>query len=144
MAKVLGIGGIFFKAADVAALKEWYGRVLGFPITDWGGAMFDHPSVGNTNWNPFKADTDYFAPSTAPFMVNLIVDDLDGMLAKAAAEGVEPTGRQDDPDYGKFAWVIDPAGVLKVAVGLPVSCLAPQTPTSSLATGEIPPSRPWP
>jgi predicted enzyme related to lactoylglutathione lyase len=44
-------------------------------------------------------------------MVNFIVDDLDGLLAKAAAEGAEPTGRQDDADYGRFAWLVDPAGV---------------------------------
>jgi predicted enzyme related to lactoylglutathione lyase len=111
MAKVLGIGGVFFKASDVAAVKAWYARVLGFEVSEWGGAMFEHPAVGNTNWTPFAADTDYFAPSTAPFMVNFIVDDLQGLLEKAAAEGVQPTGRQDDADYGKFAWVVDPAGV---------------------------------
>lgn len=111
MAKVLGLGGVFFKAADPAAVGAWYARVLGFEISDWGGAMFEHPKVGGTNWSPFAADTDYFAPSAAPFMINLIVDDLDGVLAKAAAEGVEPTGRQDDEAMGCFAWLIDPAGV---------------------------------
>ena len=28
MAKVLGLGGLFFKSADTAAMREWYGRVL--------------------------------------------------------------------------------------------------------------------
>lgn len=110
MAKVLGLGGVFFKAQDPAAVRAWYARVLGFEVSDWGGAVFKHPKVGAANWSPFGADTRYFEPSDAPFMVNFIVDDLDGVLAKAAAEGVEPTGRQDE-DMGRFAWLIDPAGV---------------------------------
>ena len=111
MAKVLGLGGIFFKAADPKAVREWYARVLGFDVHDWGGAMFDHPKVGKTNWSPFGADTKYFEPSQAAFMINFIVDDLDGVLAKAAVEGVEPTGQQDEEGMGRFAWLLDPAGV---------------------------------
>ncbi|HQR91579.1 MAG TPA: VOC family protein, partial [Caulobacter sp.] len=38
MARVLGLGGVFFKAADPAAVREWYARVLGFTVHDWGGA----------------------------------------------------------------------------------------------------------
>jgi len=110
MARVLGLGGIFFKAADPAAVRDWYARVLGFSVHEWGGAMFDHPAVGATNWSPFPADTQYFEPSKSDFMINFIVDDLDGVLARAVAEGVEPTGRQDE-DMGRFAWLMDPAGV---------------------------------
>jgi predicted enzyme related to lactoylglutathione lyase len=43
-------------------------------------------------------------------MINLIVDDLDGVLERAKAEGVEPIGGQDG-DFGRFAWILDPAGV---------------------------------
>jgi catechol 2,3-dioxygenase-like lactoylglutathione lyase family enzyme len=111
MAKVLGLGGIFFKAQDPDAVRAWYGRVLGFEVLDWGGAVFRNPGIGSTNWSPFDADTGYFEPSQAAFMINFIVDDLDGLLAKAAAEGAEPTGRQDDEHMGRFAWLIDPAGV---------------------------------
>lgn len=110
MARVLGLGGVFFKADDPAAVRDWYARVLGFAVHDWGGAVFDHPRVGATNWSPFKADTTYFEPSSAAFMVNFIVDDMDGLLARASAEGVEATGRQDD-EMGRFAWLVDPAGV---------------------------------
>ncbi|MDC7681808.1 VOC family protein [Asticcacaulis sp. BYS171W] len=110
MAKILGLGGIFFKAADPEGVKAWYARVLGFDITDWGGAMFAHPATGHTTWAPFSADTTYFEPSTASFMINLIVDDIDGVLAHARDEGVEPTGRMDE-SYGRFAWIMDPAGI---------------------------------
>jgi len=111
MARVLGIGGIFFKAQDGQAVGEWYRRVLGVETSEWGGAMFRHPERGYQVWSPFKVDTQYFEPSMAPFMVNLIVDDLDGVLQKAAAEGVEPVGRDDSDANGRFAWLMDPAGV---------------------------------
>jgi catechol 2,3-dioxygenase-like lactoylglutathione lyase family enzyme len=111
MAQVLGFGGVFFKAADPAALGEWYRRVLGFDVQDFGGAMFPAAGRAYQIWTPFAADTKYFEPSAHPFMVNLMVDDLDGVLAKAKAEGVEPLDRQDSDDYGKFAWIVDPAGV---------------------------------
>ncbi|MGD9816623.1 MAG: VOC family protein [Hyphomonadaceae bacterium] len=113
MAKVLGVGGIFFKSVDPAALRSWYGRVLGLEVGDWG--MFftpdmvkDKPGSG-TVFSPFKADTDYFAPSTKEFMFNLIVDDMDAMLARAKAEGVEPVKQQEESD-GRFAHIMDPEG----------------------------------
>jgi predicted enzyme related to lactoylglutathione lyase len=110
MAKVLGLGGFFFKAEDPKAVRDWYARVLGFEVHDWGGAVFEAPKGSQATWSPFAADTDYFAPSAAPFMINFIVDDIDGVLARAAAEGVEPLGRQDE-GYGRFAWLMDPTGV---------------------------------
>lgn len=110
MAKVLGIGGVFFKAEDPQAVQDWYARVLGFEISKWGGAMFPPTGSGSQQWTAHPASTTYYDPSTQPFMVNFIVDDLDGMLAKAAAEGAQALGR-DDSEYGRFAWLMDPAGV---------------------------------
>jgi predicted enzyme related to lactoylglutathione lyase len=111
MAKVLGLGGIFFKADDTQAVRDWYARVLGFEIHSWGGAVLNNPKGETTTWSPFAADTKYFEPGTAPFMINFIVDDIDGLLAKVAAAGVEPLGRQDEGGMGRFAWLLDPAGV---------------------------------
>ncbi len=110
MAKVLGLGGVFVKCADAVAWRDWYARVLGVKFEDYGASLFAHPKVGSTNLASFPADTDYFAPSQAPVMINLIVEDMDGLLAKAASEGVEPLGRQDE-SYGRFAWLLDPAGI---------------------------------
>ena len=111
MAKVLGVGGLFFKAADPKGLAAWYHRVLGIEVQGWGGAIFHHPDRGVVVWTPFAANTEYFAPSKADFMVNLIVDDLDGVLAKVRAEGVEILDHKSDDANGKFAWLIDPAGI---------------------------------
>ena len=113
MGKVLGIGGVFFKSRDVAALKDWYGRVLGMELSDWG-AFFPAETAATkagagTVFSPFAADTQHFLPSTHDHMLNLLVDDLDGVLARAAAEGVTPIHRQDE-GYGKFAHLLDPDG----------------------------------
>lgn len=111
MARVTGLGGLFYKVSDTEATKQWYQETLGVG-GEWG-AMFpfkkDDPE-GFTLLSPFKAETDYFAPSDAAFMLNLRVDDLDGMIADLEAKGIEILGRQDE-DYGNFAWIMDPDGV---------------------------------
>jgi predicted enzyme related to lactoylglutathione lyase len=115
MAKVLGVGGVFFKARDLDALRDWYGRVLGLDFNEWGGvwitpeAMSAHPGAG-TVFSPFKADTDYFSPSNKDFMFNLAVDDLDGVLARCKEHGVEPVKTFPDEPNGRFAHIIDPEG----------------------------------
>ncbi|MCY7338380.1 MAG: hypothetical protein LH465_00235 [Sphingomonas bacterium] len=43
-------------------------------------------------------------------MINLRVDDLDGMIADLATKGIAVLGRQDE-DYGRFAWILDPDGI---------------------------------
>lgn len=111
MAKVTGLGGIFYKVADPAATQAWYRDNLG--VGGEYGAMFafkDDAPDGFSLLSPFKADSDYFAPSAGPFMINLRVDDLDGMIADLAAKGIEILGRQDE-DYGRFAWILDPDGI---------------------------------
>ena len=114
MARVLGVGGVFFKSKDPDALTAWYREVLGLEVEDWGGvfitpeAMAAHPGAG-TVFSPFKADTTYFAPSTRDFMINLAVDDLDGILARCATHGVEATFLPDQPN-GRFAHILDPEG----------------------------------
>ncbi len=114
MAKVLGVGGVFFKAKDPGALASWYRDVLGLEMDAWGGTFFTpeamaaQPGAG-TVFSPFGADTDYFAPSTKDFMINLAVDDLDGILASCARHGLEAKVDADD-DNGRFAHILDPEG----------------------------------
>ena len=116
MKRVTGIGGVFFKARDPKALGACYRTHLGIGVEAWGGAAFrwkgpDTPDgVGTTVWSPFAADTSYFAPSSAPFMINYRVDDLHAVLAALRAEGVEVVDKVDESEYGKFGWVIDPEG----------------------------------
>ena len=110
---VTGIGGVFIKAKDPKALAAWYRDVLGLPLQPWGGAALrydapQHPPAAA--WSAFAASSSYFAPSTAPFMINYAVDDMDAILARLHAKGVEPLKRTDDDTSGKFAWVLDPEG----------------------------------
>jgi catechol 2,3-dioxygenase-like lactoylglutathione lyase family enzyme len=115
--QVTGIGGVFFKAHDPRALSAWYREKLGVPVREGGEwALFewrerqDPDRVGHTVWSLFPADTRYFAPSEAAFMVNFRVRDLDRMLAQLRALGVtvESVGA---PEFnGRFAWVMDPEG----------------------------------
>ena len=115
MRRVTGIGGIFFKAKDPKALGAWYREHLGVDVQDWGGAAFrwadENPTgAGATIWSPFKADTDYFAPSEASFMVNFRVADLHALLAALRAEGCDVQDKVEESEYGKFGWVLDPEG----------------------------------
>lgn len=111
MAKVTGLGGIFYKVADPAATQAWYRDILGVG-GEWG-AVFPFKAdnaEGFALLSPFKAATDYFAPSEALFMINLRVDDLDGLIADLAVKGVSVLGRQDE-EYGRFAWILDLDGI---------------------------------
>ena len=116
MRRVTGIGGIFFKATDPAALGAWYKQHLGIDVQPWGGAAFDwtdeagNPTGGVTAWQLNGPDSDHFAPSSAPFMVNYRVADLPGLLAALREEGCQVLDKMDDSEYGKFGWVIDPEG----------------------------------
>ena len=108
MARVTGIGGIFFKARDPNALREWYRKHLGLDIQSWGGLAFD-ASPGVTAWSIFPESSKHFEPSTAPFMINYRVDDLAG-LVDAIRAGGWAVERVDSSDEGTFAWLMDPEG----------------------------------
>jgi predicted enzyme related to lactoylglutathione lyase len=113
MARITGIGGIFFKAKDPKALGAWYRDVLGLEVETWGGAMLRYDAPGHPEmavWNAFSADTKYFEPSTREFMINFAVDDLDAMLANVEAKGGKVVGRDDSDPHGRFGWVLDPEG----------------------------------
>lgn len=114
--RVTGIGGIFFRAKDPVALRAWYKEHLGIDVQSWGGTVFHwadaqgQPMAGTTVWNINGADGDYFAPSTAPFMVNYRVADLKALLAALRAEGCQVLDKTEESEYGNFGWVLDPEG----------------------------------
>ena len=114
MKRVTGIGGIFFKAQDPKAMKDWYRKHLDIDAGDYGASFHwceadDPEKRGETVWTLFPHDPKYFAPSNSPFMVNYRVEDLHGLVALLREEGVE-VEKVDDSDYGRFAWISDPEG----------------------------------
>ena len=116
MRRVTGIGGIFFSARDPKALAAWYKKHLGIDVQDWGGTSFDWAGPhnpdghGTTAWSLFEATSDYFAPSSAPFMVNYRVESLHALLAQLRGEGCQVVGDAQESEFGKFGWVLDPDG----------------------------------
>ncbi len=107
MERVLGVGGIFFKAKDPKALEAWYRDTLGLPMDEHGQMQGDS---GPLVWSAFAADTTYFEPSKSPFMINFRVKDLRAMLAQLRAAGATVDEKVQEEPYGRFGWVMDPEG----------------------------------
>jgi predicted enzyme related to lactoylglutathione lyase len=113
MAKVLGVGGVFFKSPDPEKLYQWYERWLGFKAEPQSGIGFqpqNMPKGSCTVWSAFKSSTDYFAPSAKEFMFNLVVDDLRGALTQVREGGAQVIGEIEEYEYGKFGRFMDPDG----------------------------------
>ncbi|MBL8018657.1 MAG: VOC family protein [Leptospirales bacterium] len=113
MAKVTGIGGIFFKSASgPEKLAAWYKENLGIPLEAWGGAVFRWPDdtaedKGVTAWHVADKETKWFNPSQASFMINYRVDNLDEMIIQLKKNGVEIVQGPESHENGKFAWILD-------------------------------------
>jgi catechol 2,3-dioxygenase-like lactoylglutathione lyase family enzyme len=118
MKRVIGVGGIFFKAKDPEKLAEWYRKHLGLEVENWGGVSFQEGASADLKplrqshlvWSPFAIDTGYFAPSQKDFMVNFRVHDLNAVLAALRAEGVPVDEKTEESEFGKFGWIMDPEG----------------------------------
>lgn len=115
--RVTGIGGIFFKSEDPQKIKEWYGKHLGFEISDYGSTFrwkdLNDPDTkipARTEWSPFDEKTTYFGPSEKPFMINYRVENLVELLNELRKEGVTIVGEMQEYPYGKFGWIMDPDG----------------------------------
>ena len=106
MARVTGIGGVFFRSRDPDAMTVWYQTHLGIAA---GYSPWD-TQAGPTVFAPFKSDSDYF-PADQQVMLNLRVDDMAGLIASLQAAGIAVETRAEwDGDYGKFARIHDPEG----------------------------------
>ena len=105
---VAGIGGVFFRANGPEGLMAWYATHLGVGGDDpfnW------NQTAGPLVFMPFARDTDHF-PADKAFMLNWRVDDLDALLARLRAAGIEVITKPewDTPETGRFARVHDPEG----------------------------------
>ena len=114
--KVLGLGGLFFRARDPDALTAWYRDMLGVGAGcsgtgAAGGEWTWQAAGGETVFAPFAQDSDYFAADKA-FMINFRVSGLDALVARLAGAGIatERRAEWDDPAVGRFARIHDPEG----------------------------------
>ena len=105
---VTGIGGFFFRAQNAEALSAWYAEQLGVGSAPYG--MWE-TQAGPCVFSPFAAETDYFA-ADRQWMLNLRVDDLDGLLEKLRGSGIAviTNPEWDMPGVGRFARIHDPEG----------------------------------
>ena len=116
MARVTGVGGVFFKStSDNAALAAWYRKHLGMPLEPFGGVIFRWPDDtaedrGLTVWHVAAKESKWFSPSNASFMINYRVDNLGELLAQLRADGVAIIQGPESHENGKFAWIMDPDG----------------------------------
>lgn len=102
---VTGVGGVFFRANDPKALREWYLKHLGIDAFHW------LTQAGQTVLMPFPKDTDYF-PAGKQWMLNLRVKELNKLIATLRDAGIEIITKVewDTPETGKFARIYDPDG----------------------------------
>lgn len=121
--RVTGLGGFFVKAENPGKLADWYREHLGIALVAAGkgerAPQFysfkwrekDHPdTIGATAFSIFPATTKYFLPSSASFMMNFRVANLDQLLGQLKQEGVKADDKIEDGGNGKFASVMDPEG----------------------------------
>jgi predicted enzyme related to lactoylglutathione lyase len=117
MAKVTGIGGVFFKSkSDHKALAAWYQQHLGIQLEEsFGGAILKWEDdkaddKGMTVWSTAAKETKWFSPSESDFMINYRIDDMNGMIAQLTTAGIPILKGPDVDENGKFAWIMDPDG----------------------------------
>jgi len=116
MAKITGIGGIFFKSRNKGSeLALWYQKNLGLNLESWGGAILKWPDDkaedgGLTVWSAADNDTKWFSPSESSFMINYRVDNLDELLDQLKQNGVEIVSGPESHENGNFAHIMDPDG----------------------------------
>jgi len=116
MARITGIGGVFFKAKENdRALAEWYKKHLGLELKDFGGAVLRWPEDGGedkglTVWHVAGPKSKWFSPSESSFMINYRVDNMDEMLTQLRAGGIAIHQGPESHENGKFAWILDPDG----------------------------------
>lgn len=110
--RVTGIGGVFFKTADPVKLKEWYAENLGLQTNEYGTLFEIGTPEGNEHkaymqWSAFSSKSNYFE---GELMINYRVDDMEALLKKLKANGVEVVDTVETYDYGKFVHVRDLEG----------------------------------
>lgn len=105
MQKVLGIGGVFFRAQNPKTLIEWYERNLGIDISEKTWVQ----ERGLTVFSPFKEETAYFGRRTQQWMLCFRVADLNAMVDQLRSSGIDVMQKDEwNSEAGTFARIHDP------------------------------------
>lgn len=109
MERVSGIGGVFLRARDPAALATWYAEHLGLEVEDWHGSVLRASGGQTLVWAVFPSGTEYFGRHDQQAMVNYRVGELGAMLDQLRTAGI-PVEGPEDTENGRFGWATDPEG----------------------------------
>jgi len=115
MKRVTGIAGFFFSAGAPLALRAWVRRHLGLDVQDGAarcspGGQPGNPTQGTTSGSVGAADGGHCGTGAPGFVINDRVEDLAALLQLPREEGCAMLDQSEDPAFGTFGWVIDPAG----------------------------------
>lgn len=109
MAVITGFGGAFIRANDPESLYQWYERHFGLVRSNGCFTFAAATQRAQIVFAFFEQGDDYF-PTAQKSMINLQVDDLEGVLSRLAAEGIAVDPKRDSYDFGSFGWFTDPEG----------------------------------
>lgn len=109
--KVLGIGGLFFRAHAPDSLARWYETNLGIAVipTSYDAQPW-RQEAGPTAFAPFPEGTKYFGGRDHAWMINFRVRDLAAMVAQLRASGISVKVDTTAYPNGRFARLQDPEG----------------------------------
>jgi glyoxylase I family protein len=109
--RVTGIGGFFFRANDPEALNRWYAEhfgVIELESKDYGDPCWTQDR-GETVFSAFGRESgDFFGGDDRQWKINFRVDDLDGMVERLRAAGIEVEVNAEKYPNGRFAELADP------------------------------------
>jgi predicted enzyme related to lactoylglutathione lyase len=114
---VKGIGGVFLYAEDPQSLAAWYGQHFGLTFAEWEAGRCFGLIFQSTDGDGTKAQTVFsIMKAKVPLgegrpecVVNWRVADLEALCATLKVEGIA-IEKQEDSEYGRFAWIHDPEG----------------------------------
>lgn len=118
----LGIGGLFVRAQDPAALTAWYDKHLGInPVPTSYDETPWMQEAGPTIFAPAPQDAEGMIPKGKSWMLNLRVADIEAFAAQLKADGVAVELDPAEYPNGRFATLADPEGN-------PIQLWEPKTP----------------
>jgi glyoxylase I family protein len=111
MEKVVGIGGVFFRAQDPKALADWYSTHLGInKVPDNYNDPAWQQQAGPTVFAPFAQTTKYFGDPAKQWMLNFRVANLDALVTQLQSAGISVKVDPEKYPNGRFARTHDPEG----------------------------------
>lgn len=109
MERVTGIGGVFFRGEDPAALAAWYATHLGvLPPPESYEQSSWWQQAGPTVFTAMSGDAEHF--KGRQWSINFRVSDLDAMVSQLEDAGIAVEVDADVYPNGRFAALLDPEG----------------------------------